>query len=140
MIKRKEKDTSQTYNNPNSMNTILDGTKIIGDIITETPFRIKGNIEGNLISKSNVEIGKTGEVRGDIKCAEADIEGTIEGKIEVSGLLILRNNSKVIGDILTNKLQIEEGAVFIGECKMSNNSVEERKKTPKTSLETETQG
>jgi cytoskeletal protein CcmA (bactofilin family) len=140
MIKRKEKDISHTTNNPDTMNSILEGTKIIGDIITETPFKINGNIEGNLISKSNVEIGKTGAVHGNINCAEADIEGTIEGKIEVTGLLILRNNSKIIGDILTNKLQIEEGAIFIGECKMSNNSVEERKQAPKTSLETETQG
>ena len=102
MIKRKEKDISHTTNNPDTMNSILEGTKIIGDIITETPFKINGNIEGNLISKSNVEIGKTGAVNGNINCAEADIEGTIEGKIEVTELLILRNNSKIIGDILTN--------------------------------------
>ena len=140
MIKKKEKDISHTTNNHDTMNSILEGTKIIGDIATETPFKINGNIEGNLISKSNVEIGKTGSVHGNINCAEADIEGTIEGKIEVNGLLILRENSKVVGDILTNKLQIEEGAVFIGECKMSNNSVEERKQETKKSLETEPQG
>lgn len=139
MIKRKEKVIPQANNHSDKMNYILEGTKIIGDIITETPFRINGNIEGNLISKSNVEIGKTGKVNGNVNCAEADIEGTIEGKIEVNGLLILRENSKVIGDILTNKLHIEEGAIFIGECKMSNNSVEERKHETKTSLETEQQ-
>ena len=40
MIKKKEKDISHTTNNPDTMNSILEGTKIIGDIATETPFEI----------------------------------------------------------------------------------------------------
>jgi cytoskeletal protein CcmA (bactofilin family) len=38
----------------------------------------------------------------------------------IDGLLILRESSKIYGDIQTVKLHMEEGAVFEGACKMGN--------------------
>jgi cytoskeletal protein CcmA (bactofilin family) len=39
----------------------------------------------------------------------------------IENLLILREQAKVHGDIATGKLHIEEGAVFVGACKMNSN-------------------
>jgi len=48
------------------------------------------------------------------------VAGLIEGKIIVGQLLNLKASSKIHGDIVTLKLSIEPGAVFSGNCKMSD--------------------
>lgn len=120
MLKRKER---VQFESPDRLNRIVEGTKIVGDLITDSNLRIDGEIVGNVVSRSKVVIGENGVVHGDISCVEADIEGNIEGKLEVEELLVLREKSRVIGDILTSKLHIEEGAVFVGTCKMSGHTV-----------------
>lgn len=130
MMKRRDK--SNIENNEN-MNIILEGTKFIGDIIASSSVRINGQLVGNIIAQSKVEIGRTGIVYGNINCDAADIEGILEGKIEVNNLLILRENSKVVGDILSSKLHIEEGAIFLGECRMSGHQADMNKAPQLTS-------
>ncbi len=87
--------------------------------MTDSNLRIDGEIVGNVFSRSKVVIGETGTIFGNISCQEADIEGTIEGSLEIEGLLILREKSKIIGDITTARLHIEEGAIFLGSCQMT---------------------
>jgi cytoskeletal protein CcmA (bactofilin family) len=48
------------------------------------------------------------------------VAGLIEGKITVGQLLNLKASSKIHGDIVTLKLSIEPGAIFSGNCKMSD--------------------
>ena len=47
-----------------------------------------------------------------------DIEGKLNGTIEVDELLSLKSTAKLQGEISTNKLAIEPGAIFSGNCKM----------------------
>ena len=106
--------------NPERLNAIVEGSKVIGDMITESNLRIDGEVTGNISSASKVVIGKTGSIKGNLICAEADIEGTIDGTLNIDGLLTLRATAKIDGDIKTAKFQMEEGAEFSGSCKMSN--------------------
>jgi cytoskeletal protein CcmA (bactofilin family) len=115
MLNRKEKTH---FDNTERVNKLVEGTKIIGDIISETNIRIDGEVEGNITTSAKVVIGENGLLKGNLTCQEADIEGRIEGKLLVEGLLILREQSNIQGDIYTNKLHIEEGAIFLGACKM----------------------
>jgi cytoskeletal protein CcmA (bactofilin family) len=116
MLKRKER---VQFESPDRLNRLVAGTKIVGDLITDSNLRIDGEIVGNVFSRSKVVIGETGCVFGNISCLEADIEGVIEGCVEIEGLLVLREKSKIIGDINTAKLHIEEGAIFLGTCQMT---------------------
>jgi cytoskeletal protein CcmA (bactofilin family) len=115
MLKRKEKTQ---FESPDRLNRLVEGTKIIGDLISESNIRIDGEVEGNVSTASKVVIGENGFLKGNLNCQEADIEGKIEGKLSIDGLLILREQAKVYGDIYTAKLHIEEGAIFLGACKM----------------------
>jgi len=60
-------------------------------------------------------------VNGEVICKNSEVSGTVEGKITVHQLLILKVSSKIFGDIVTSKLSIEPGAIFSGNCKMSDN-------------------
>ena len=105
---------------PDRVNVIVEGSKIIGDFIAESNVRIDGEIQGNVSSSAKVVIGQTGLITGNLICSDADIEGKVDGILKVEGLLSLRSNAKINGEITTAKIQIEEGAQFSGQCKMSN--------------------
>ena len=116
MLKRKERIQ---FESPDRLNRLVEGTKIVGDLLSESNIRIDGEVLGNVTTTAKVVIGEIGYIKGDLSCQEADIEGKVEGKLLIEGLLILREQAKVYGDIHTSKLHIEEGAVFLGECKMN---------------------
>lgn len=104
---------------PDRLNVIVEGTKIIGDLITDSNIRIDGEVKGNVSAGAKVVIGKTGKIQGNLNCLDADIEGNLEGILKVDNLLSLRSTANVVGEITTSKIQIEEGANFSGNCKMS---------------------
>ncbi len=103
-------------------NMIGQGTKIVGNVETNGDIRIDGNVEGNINSKGKVVLGANGTVKGEVICSNAELSGTLNGKIVVSELLSLKSSSKVNCDIKTSKLNIEPGAVFTGTCSMGSSS------------------
>jgi cytoskeletal protein CcmA (bactofilin family) len=112
MAKYNETDNS-------TINLISNGTEIMGDIKSNGDIRIDGILRGNLNTKGKVVIGPTGKVNGEVICKNSEVSGIIEGKIIVGQLLNLKASSKILGDIATSKLSIEPGALFSGNCKMS---------------------
>jgi cytoskeletal protein CcmA (bactofilin family) len=110
------------FNEPENpaINLISLGTDITGDIKSSGDIRIDGSLTGNLNTKGKVVIGTTGKVKGEVNCKNSEVAGLIEGKITVGQLLNLKASSKIHGDIVTLKLSIEPGAIFSGNCKMSD--------------------
>lgn len=102
----------------NSSNTIGKGTVLEGNIETYGNIRIEGKVIGNVKSKSKVALGNSSNIQGNIVAQNADIEGEVKGKIEISELLVLKATAIINGDIVTGKLVVEPGAVFNGSCKM----------------------
>ena len=111
MLKPNEQESS-------AVNLIGSGTTIQGDITSNGDVRIDGTLKGTLTSKGKVVVGTTGIVEGQVNCQNADISGTIKAKVVVSELLTLKPSARLTGDIITNKLAIEPGAVFSGSCSM----------------------
>ena len=93
-----------------SVDIIESSTKIVGDIFSEADFRIDGVVEGNITTTGKIVVGKSGKINGKINCSNADISGSISGKIEVNEVLSLMSESLIHGDIVTGKLSVEEGA------------------------------
>lgn len=115
-----KKRTSQHAEGPDRLNVLVEGTRVNGDIIMESSVRVDGEITGNVASSSKVVIGKNGLLKGDLNCAEADIEGAVSGKLVIEGLLTLRASATISGDIHCSRIQIEDGAQFSGKCIMGN--------------------
>ncbi|MBI4648492.1 MAG: polymer-forming cytoskeletal protein [Bacteroidia bacterium] len=117
MFKSKSSDVS-----PHTLNTINDGTVIIGSIKAKGDVRFDGSLEGDIEVIGKLVIGSTGHIVGQIKCKNAEILGRTEGKITVEELLTLKESAKILGDIVTNKLSVEPGVVFTGTCNMPGNA------------------
>ncbi|MCU0420724.1 MAG: polymer-forming cytoskeletal protein [Cyclobacteriaceae bacterium] len=101
-----------------SSNVIGKGTVLEGNIETYGNIRIEGKIIGNIKSKSKIALGNSSHIEGNIIAQNADIEGQVRGRLEISELLVLKATAVIHGDILAGKLVVEPGAVFNGTCKM----------------------
>ena len=104
----------------NSSNVIGKGTVLEGNVETFGNIRIEGKVIGDIKSKSKIALGTGCHVEGNIHAQNADIEGEVKGRIEITELLILKSTAIVHGDILTAKLVVEPGATFNGSCKMGS--------------------
>lgn len=119
MFNSKSNSESSKGNSGSGMpNHINSDTIIEGSIKAKGNLRIDGTLKGDLECQGRVVIGASGTVHGDIRCENAEIEGSIKANIVVSDLLSLKSTAKVQGDIVTKKLAIEPGATFSGSCSM----------------------
>ncbi|TVP45687.1 MAG: polymer-forming cytoskeletal protein [Mongoliibacter sp.] len=107
----------------NSSNVISRETHITGDITAQGNIRIEGTVDGMVKSTSKVVIGDSSTIKGNIVSAEAEISGKVEGEVVCSDLLFLKKTAFINGNITTQKLVVENGAVFNGKCQMNSNSL-----------------
>ncbi len=108
---------NQTFN-PQEINIINAGTSIVGDINSEGDLRIDGSVKGSIVVKSKLVIGPSSKIEGNIKAANCDISGLVNGNMEIGELLSVKATAKIVGDITSQKLIIESGAEFNGRSQM----------------------
>lgn len=127
--------------NTSTQNIIAIDTKIIGDIVSKGPFRIDGQVEGNIFTEDKIVVGKSGFVNGTIEGTNADFEGSFSGKLKLSGTLSLKSSAYVQGEVQVGKLAVEPGATFNATCTMKGAVKElnkgEQLQKPKSSSEKE---
>ena len=75
------KDSGLVSSKSGSLNTLVKGTSIKGDIKAESDIRVDGKIDGTLTCNAKVIIGQTGVVEGEITCVNAVIEGRFDGNL-----------------------------------------------------------
>jgi len=127
MFNQKEKTIQE--NNLQTGNTLIaPGTIITGDIVSNVDVRIDGILKGNISGSAKILLGEDGLVEGNIEGRQADIMGTVRGKLMIKELLSLRGNATVNGDIVAGKLEIESTVTFNGKCQMGENNVVEMNK------------
>ena len=88
-----------------------------GEINVRGTVRIDGCLEGD-IRADWVIVGETGRVRGNAKARAMVVGGRVEGNIEGSEIVELKDKAQVVGEICTAKLSVSEGAQFEGQSSM----------------------
>src|SRR3984885_7983955 len=95
--------------------TIGKAVKIIGQIFTKEDLYVDGDVEGTIESQDNkVTVGPNGRVQASIKAREVIILGQVQGNVETSDKVDIRKDAKLVGDITTSRISIEDGALFKG--------------------------
>lgn len=98
----------------NPTNVLASGIEINGSIKFSNDMVIDGKVEGEITSdKGRVTIGENAYVKGDVKAGEVKLFGKVKGTI-TSERCELKTKSKLDGDIKTQMLSMEEGAVLSG--------------------------
>lgn len=104
--------------NPNATNQFCEGTVIEGEIKSSNDIRLDGSVHGNVTSNAKVVIGQKGNLDGELRCQNADVSGTVKGRVTVQDMLFLKSTALIEGDIIATKLVVEAGARFNGTCSM----------------------
>ena len=126
MFAEKKKNASEFSKLPNHIGAT---TKIKGDITSQEDFRIDGYFEGNLSTTGKIVLGEKGRLKGNIKCGNAEIQGSISGDFVVDNLLSIKSTANIDGNVVTSKLAIEPGAVFNATCQMKGAEAKQNAQT-----------
>jgi cytoskeletal protein CcmA (bactofilin family) len=94
------------------------GMKVVGDCDADGAIRVEGTVQGNIRAGKAVVVGKGGVVDGDIFTQDAVIAGTVKGTLRVESRLEIQATSRIEGEIIASKMQLEEGAVLNGTVQM----------------------
>lgn len=95
------------------------GVKLTGSFKDEGPITINGEAKGDITSGESILIGEDAFIQGPISAQFITVSGTVEGEIKATETLEITPTGKVSGKIDTKTLIIRPGALFIGQCKMT---------------------
>lgn len=102
------------------LNGFLDrGSSFNGELEFEDTMRIDGRFKGKIASKNELIVGEQASIDGDIHVGRIAISGTVMGKVKADQKIEIHRGGRVYADLETPALLIEEGAVFQGNCVMS---------------------
>lgn len=96
---------------------ISKGCTLEGKIESDVFLRIDGLVKGEVNIKDGVIVGEMGCVEGNIIAREAIIHGTVNGTIKADSIHI-KSTGKIQGELNTDNLQVEKGAIYIGKVFM----------------------
>jgi len=95
------------------------GTVLTGETYFNSMLRVDGQLTGKVVSEDGTLIvGSTGQVDADVSVAGAVINGTVNGDIIATEKLELGRTSRVVGNVQTPRLIVEDGAILEGACSM----------------------
>ena len=98
-----------------------------GKFAVKGEIRIDGKFEGEALIVDKVFIGQKGRVKTNIRASSVVVEGILIGNIQATNRVLLLPTSRILGDIQTPELIIQNGTVLEGRCTISHNSEQDAK-------------
>ena len=105
----------RTVNPPLEQATIGRSLVIKGEITGAESLYIDGRVEGTIhLADNRVTIGRNGSVIANINAREVVIMGSVKGNIECTDRLDIRSEGSLVGDVVSQRISVEDGAVLKG--------------------------
>src|SRR5271166_2415900 len=88
---------------------------IKGELSGSEDLYVDGKVDGTIqLQGNNLVIGPNGHVHADVNAKGVVVQGKLEGNIRASDRAELQKSAVVVGDIVTQRIAIEDGAYFKG--------------------------
>jgi cytoskeletal protein CcmA (bactofilin family) len=95
--------------------TIGRSLVIKGEVTGSESLYIDGKIEGTInLTDNRVTIGRNGIVHANITAREVVIMGKVQGNLQCSDRVDIRSEGSLTGDVITQRISVEDGAVLKG--------------------------
>lgn len=95
--------------------TLGKNVTVKGQIFSREDLTIDGEVEGTVeCHEHRLTIGPNGRVHAGLKAREIVIYGSIQGNVEATDKIDIKKEAKLVGDIKTSRIMIEDGAYFKG--------------------------
>ncbi|MBO4732772.1 MAG: polymer-forming cytoskeletal protein [Spirochaetaceae bacterium] len=100
-----------------SINTLIGpGSSVKGNLTSAGFIRLDGDLDGKLEATGKVIIGANARIKADIIAQSVIVCGAVMGDIVAPAGVHLFPSSFVLGDIVTQKIQIDDDVFFQGRC------------------------
>ena len=93
-------------------------TAIEGNISIIGNAKIDGTVKGNVKVSGELVLSQTASVTGDITAGNIIVAGAVNGNITSSGQLSVKETAVIEGEHSAERLAVEEGSSFSGNCKI----------------------
>lgn len=108
--------------------------KIEGNLTGGEDLVVEGRVEGKIdLAQHSVTIGTSGRIKADIQGRSIVVMGEVEGNLYGSEQIILKQSSKVRGNLVAPRVSLEDGSNFKGGIDMTSKPAGEEKPLPKDS-------
>lgn len=105
-----------------SISTLISEKSVLDGNLKAPAFaRIDGQVTGNVHIAEGLILGEKGSILGNVITKELVVYGTIQGDIQAHSLEI-KATGKITGEIKTQALSVENGAVYNGSLSMCQNA------------------
>jgi cytoskeletal protein CcmA (bactofilin family) len=95
--------------------TIGRSLVIKGEVSGSESLYVDGRIEGTInLNDNRVTIGRNGNVAANIIAREVVIMGKVTGNIQCSDRVDIRSEGSLTGDVVTQRISVEDGAILKG--------------------------
>ncbi len=106
-----------------------------GYIRSRENMHVDGEVEGTLdLSNSRLTIGPNGKVAANASAREVEVIGSIIGDVEATQKITIRKGGRLIGDLKTPGIVIEDGAYFKGKIEIGTSEVQVDTRTPEPAV------
>ena len=102
---------------PKSGEFALIGKSVVikGELSGSEDLYLDGQVEGSIeLRDHNLTVGPNGSVKANVSAKGVVIQGKLEGSLTASERVELRQSAVVTGDVMTQRISIEEGAFLKG--------------------------
>jgi len=111
-------------NNVQVNSTIGTDSYFGGRFLVKGNMRIDGTVAGRVLLVDQLEIGPKARVKTSISATSVVVEGLVIGNISASRRILLLSTARVLGDLKTPELIIQDGVVLEGKCTISHVQIE----------------
>lgn len=88
---------------------------IKGELSGSEDLYVDGQVEGTIELRGNsLTVGPNGKIKARVSAKNIAIQGSVEGTVSATERVELRKSAVVNGDIVTQRIAVEEGAFFKG--------------------------
>ncbi len=95
--------------------TIGKSLVVKGEVTGSESLYIDGKVEGAINLPGNrVTVGRNGQVSANISAREVVVLGKVRGNINASDRVDIRSEGSLTGDVIAQRISIEDGAFFKG--------------------------
>lgn len=88
--------------------------KIVGDIECNNSVMSGASMQGNILSKGQVQIDRDSLLLGDIAAQYLDLNGKVKGNIDVGGKAEFKTDAVILGNITASTITVLDGATIQG--------------------------
>ena len=105
---------------PEGSTVIGRSVTIHGELSGKEDLYLDGIIEGTIsLPENRLTVGPNARVQADLNVHDVVIYGHVEGNIRAAGRIELRDSAVLLGDIVAERLSIEENASIKGKVELS---------------------